>query len=461
MIGKTPTEHQLTIFETALESVIDMNHELVLLAQRIDWSEVEAEFSKYYCKDNGRPSVPARKMVGLMYLKNLYNLSDEDVVDRWMENPYMQYFTGEKVFQKRPPIDPADFSKFRKRIGPQGAEILFRISLCVNAEELTEKEMERVLIDSTVQEKNITYPTDAKLLRKIVDKVLKIAEKEDITLRRTYTREMKALKLKVRFMNHPKRRKEGEKAVRRMRTIAGAMVRDLDRKLSGWQRFMYGDSINLWIRVINQKRSDKDKIYSLHEPEVECISKGKEHKKYEFGNKSAIAKTYSGLIVSALAFKGNPYDGHTLSAHWEQMRRLTGYEPKEALTDRGYRGKKEVGGMKVCIPTSGSPGQTYYEKTKERKKFRKRAGIEPVIGHLKSDHRMIRNYLSGTAGDAINTLMAAAAYNLRHWMNKLPKKKLSSFVSLLLNLRNRLENLIFGCGKTYGLPFPVLATVEN
>ena len=155
MIGKTPTEHQMTIFETALESFIDMNHELVLLAQRIDWSEVEAEFSKYYCKDNGRPSVPARKMVGLMYLKNLYNLSDEDVVDRWMENPYMQYFTGEKVFQKRPPIDPADFSKFRKRIGPQGAEILFRISLCVNAEELTEKEMERVLIDSTVQEKKI------------------------------------------------------------------------------------------------------------------------------------------------------------------------------------------------------------------------------------------------------------------------------------------------------------------
>lgn len=461
MIGKTPTEHQMTIFETALESFIDMSHELVLLSRRIDWSVVESEFSKYYCKDNGRPSVPARKMVGLMYLKNLYNLSDEGVVARWMENPYMQYFTGEKVFQKRPPIDPADLAKFRKRIGPEGAETLFRVSLCVNAEEMTKKEMERVLIDSTVQEKNITYPTDAKLLRKIVENVLKLSAREGIVLRRTYKREMKELKLKVRFMNHPKRKKEGAKAVRRMRTIAGAMVRDMDRKLSEDQRSLYQGSINLWLRVIGQKRSDKDKVYSLHEPEVECISKGKEHKKYEFGNKSAIAKTYSGLIVSALAFKGNPYDGHTLPAHLEQIKRLTGYVPKEALTDRGYRGKKEVGGMKVCIPSSGSPGQTYYEKSKERKKFRKRAGIEPVIGHLKSDHRMIRNYLSGTKGDAINTLMAAAAYNLRHWMNKLPKKKLSSFVLSWIQLRKHLENLIFSRRENYALLSPLFAVYEK
>lgn len=461
MIGKTPTSHQMTIFETALESFIDMNHELVLLSQRIDWGEVETEFSKYYCRDNGRPSVPARKMVGLMYLKNLYNLSDEGVVARWMENPYMQYFTGEMVFQKRPPIDPADLAKFRKRVGAQGAEILFRISLAVNSDEVTEKEMEHVLIDSTVQEKNVTYPTDAKLLRKIVVGVLKSAERTGVSLRRTYTREMKSLKLKVRFMNHPKRRREGEKAVRRMRTIAGAMVRDFERKLDGSQRVLYGDLIKLWLRVIGQKRSDRDKIYSLHEPEVECISKGKEHKKYEFGNKSGIAKTYSGLIVSALSFKGNPYDGHTLAAHCEQIRRLTGYVPREALTDRGYRGKKEVCGMKVSIPTAGSPGRTYYERSKERKKFRKRAGIEPVIGHLKSDHRMMRNYLSGTAGDAINTLMAAAAYNLRHWMNKLPKKKLSSFVIWLSGLKKRLKNLIFGCGRTYGLPYPILAAFEN
>ena len=441
MIGKTPKEHQMSIFEVALESFIDMNHELVLLSKQIDWEAVESEFAEYYCADNGRPSVPIRKMVGMMLLKNIYNLSDEGVVARWMENPYMQYFTGEKVFQKRPPMNPIDMTKFRKRIGEKGAEKIFKISLMVNAKEITAREMKLVMIDSTVQEKNITFPTDAKLYRKIIERVLKVSEREHIELRRTYTREVKALKLKVRFMNHPTRMKEGRKAVKRMRTIARAMVNDIARKMDAFQLKQYGKDLELYLRVINQERSDKNKVYSLHEPEVQCISKGKEHKKYEFGNKSAIAKTRSGLIVSALAFKGNPYDGHTISAHLEQTRRLTGYTPEEAVTDRGYRGKKEIGRTKICIPSSGEPGQSYYQKTKARKKFQKRAGIEPVIGHLKSDHRMMRNYLKGTLGDAINTLMAAAAYNMRHWMNK---NALSSFVSWLKTLFGRLENVIFG-----------------
>mgnify|MGYP002625271168 FL=1 len=441
MIGKTPKEHQMSIFDVALESFIDMNHELVLLSKQIDWEAVESEFAEYYCADNGRPSVPIRTMVGMMLLKNIYNLSDEGVVARWMENPYMQYFTGEKVFQKRPPMNPIDMTKFRKRIGAKGAEKIFKISLMVNAKEITAKEMKMVMIDSTVQEKNITFPTDAKLYRKIIERVLKLSEREHIELRRTYTREVKALKLKVRFMNHPTRMKEGRKAVKRMRTIARAMVNDIARKMDAFQQEQYGKDIELYLRVINQERSDKNKVYSLHEPEVECISKGKDHKKYEFGNKSAIGKTASGLIVSALSFKGNPYDGHTLSAHWEQIRRLTGHTPKEILTDRGYRGKRAVGSTDISIPTSGSPNQSYYEKRKAKKKFCKRAGIEPVIGHLKSDHRMMRNYLKGTLGDAINTLMAAAAYNMRHWMNK---NALSSFVSWLKTLVGRLENMLFG-----------------
>ena len=456
MIGKTPKEHQMSIFEVALESFIDMNHELVLLSKQIDWEAVESEFAEYYCADNGRPSVPIRKMVGMMLLKSIYNLSDEGVVARWMENPYMQYFTGEKVFQKRPPMNPIDMTKFRKRIGEKGAEKIFKISLMVNAGEITEKEMRMVMVDSTVQEKNITFPTDAKLYRKIIAKVLKMARKEEIELRRTYTRELKALKLKVRFMNHPTRMKEGKKAVKRIRTIARAMVNDIVRKMNNHQLSFYGKDLDLFMRVINQERNDKDKIYSLHEPEVQCISKGKEHKKYEFGNKSAIGKTTSGLIVSALAFRGNPYDGHTLSAHWEQIRRLTGHTPKEILTDRGYRGKKSVGSTDISIPTSGSLKQSYYEKRKARKKFCKRAGIEPVIGHLKSDYRMMRNYLKGTLGDAINTLMAAAAYNMRHWMNK---NALSSFVSWLKTLVGRLENVLFGNENKSACLCPTLAVV--
>lgn len=430
----------MSIFEVALESFIDMNHELVLLSKQIDWAGVESDFAEYYCSDNGRPSVPIRTMVGMMLLKSMYNLSDEGVVARWVENPYMQYFTGEKVFRKRPPMNPIDMTKFRNRTGDSGAEKILRISLMVNAWELTEKELGQVMIDSTVQEKNITYPTDAKLYRKIIERVLKMAAREHIRLRRSYTREVKALKLKVRFMNHPRRKKEGLKAVRRLRTIAKAMVNDISRKMSDAQLSLHGKDIELYLRVIRQERGDKDKVYSLHEPEEECISKGKEHKRYEFGNKSAIVKTGSGLIVGALAFHGNPYDGHTLPAHLEQVRRLTGHTPKEALTDRGYRGKKRVGGTEISIPSSGTPGQSYYQKRKARKKFCRRAGIEPVIGHLKSDHRMIRNYLKGTLGDAINTMMAAAAFNMRHWMNK---HALPSFVSTLLTLVRRLRNILY------------------
>ena len=430
----------MSIFEVALESFIDMNHELVLLSKQIDWAEVESDFAEYYCADNGRPSIPIRTMVGMMLLKNIYNLSDEGVVARWVENPYMQYFTGEKVIRKRPPMNPIDMTKFRKRIGEGGAEKILRISLMVNAEEVTEKELEQVMIDSTVQEKNITSPTDAKLYRKIIERVQKMSEREHIKLRRSYTREVKALKLKIRFMNHPRRKKEGLKAVRRLRTIAKAVVNDISRKMSDVQMSFYRKDIDLYLRVIRQERGDKDKVYSLHEPEVECISKGKEHKKYEFGNKSAIVKTGSGLIVGALAFHGNPYDGHTLPAHLEQVRRLTGHTPKEALTDRGYRGKKRVGVTEISIPSSGTPGQSYYQKRKARKKFCRRAGIEPVIGHLKSDHRMIRNYLKGTLGDAINTMMAAAAFNMRHWMNK---HAMPYVVSILLTMVRRLRNMLY------------------
>ena len=394
----------------------------------------------------------------MMLLKNIYNLSDEGVVARWVENPYMQYFTGEKMFRKRPPMDPIDMTKFRKRIGEGGAEKILRISLMVNAEEVTEKELEQVMIDSTVQEKNITFPTDAKLYRKIIERVQKMSEREHIKLRRSYTREVKALKLKIRFMNHPRRKKEGLKAVRRLRTIAKAVVNDISRKMSDVQMSFYRKDIDLYLRVIRQERGDKDKVYSLHEPEVECISKGKEHKKYEFGNKSAIVKTGSGLIVGALAFHGNPYDGHTLPAHLEQVRRLTGHTPKEALADRGYRGKKRVGVTEISIPSSGTPGQSYYQKRKARKKFCRRAGIEPVIGHLESDHRMIRNYLKGTLGDAINTMMAAAAFNMRHWMNK---HAMPYFVSILLTMVRRLRNMLSGKGNQYVSQHPILAAVAK
>jgi len=415
MLGKTPKYHQVNLFQTPLKTFINMEHELIQLADAIDWDAVEVEFMGYFA-ELGRPGVPIRKMVGLMLLKSLYNLSDENTVARWVENPYYQYFTGEFVFQTTPPIDPADFSKFRRRIGEEGAEKLLKLSIQLNADECV-KETE-VMVDTTVQEKNITFPTDVKLTRKVIARCLKTARNENITLRRTYTRELKKLNLQTRFMNHPKRKREGLKAKKRLQTIGKALVNDLARKMNSEQLKVYLGDLMLYSRVLTQKRTDSNKIYSLHEPDVQCIAKGKEHKQYEFGNKSSIAKTKTGVIVGAIAFKGNPFDGHTLPEQLEQIKRLSGMTVKNALVDRGYRGRKWIDDTKVEIPGTGKPTDSYYTKQKARKKFCRRAGIEPVIGHIKQDHRMQRNYLKGTLGDAINTMLAAAGYNLKHWLNK-------------------------------------------
>lgn len=453
MLGKTPNKHQVTIFQTPLVNFINMDHELVHLAQHIDWGEVENEFKGYF-SDNGRPSVPIRKMVGLMLLKSLYNLSDEGTVARWVESPYFQYFTGEYVFQIKPPIDPADFSKFRRRIGEEGAEKLLKLSIKINADEMTTDT--EVMVDTTVQEKNITFPTDVKLYRKIIARCHKVARDESIVLRRSYTRELKDLNLKVRFMNHPKRKKEGLKAKRRIQTIAKALVNDLERKMNSEQRKRHFDNLLLYSRVVTQSRTDKNKVYSLHEPEVQCIAKGKEAKPYEFGNKSSIAKTKSGIIVGAIAFKGNPFDGHTLPEQLEQIKRLSGMTIENALVDRGYRGRKWIGDTKVEIPGSGKATDSYYKKQKAKRKFRRRAGIEPVIGHLKQDHRMQRNYLKGNLGDSINTMMAAAGFNLKHWLNKvifffnlIYRILIAELLNFLTENRNRmaLQSLRTDCGK--------------
>jgi IS5 family transposase len=434
MKGKIPRNPQLNVFRTPLVNVINMNHELVLLAQKIDWEKVEKEFSVYY-PGLGRPAVPIRKMVGSMLLKQMYNLGDETFVARWIENPYWQYFCGETYFQYEEPYDPSDFVHFRKRIGEEGAQKILKLSISLfDSKEVHEKE---ILIDTTVQEKNITFPTDSKLHKKIIEGCLKIAEKENIKLRQRYTRIVKQLMIDQRFREHPKRKKKANAAARKLKTIAGRLVRDVERNLDEIDRLScYDEQLWLYLLVLGQKRDDKNKLYSFHAPEVKCISKGKEHKKYEFGNKSCFALTKkSGIVVGALAFEENIYDGHAIEPQLEQVEDLIGKLPVTAIVDRGCKGRKNIMGVNIKIPGLGK-GKTAYQKRKERERFRRRASIEPIIGHIKQDHRMLRNYLKGVEGDMINTLLAGAAFN----MMKMLRKIRESFICVLNEL---LENLIF------------------
>jgi IS5 family transposase len=292
-----------------------------------------------------------------------------------------------------------------------------------------------VLFDTTVQEKNITFPTDSKLHKKIIEGCIKISEKENIKLRQRYTRIVKQLMIDQRFREHPKRQKKANAAARKLKTIAGRLVRDVERKLDDMDRLSYYDErLWLYLLVLGQRRNDSNKIYSFHAPEVKCISKGKEHKKYEFGNKSSFAITKkSGIVVGAMAFEENIYDGHAIEPQLEQVKDLLGRLPETVLVDRGCKGRKSILGVNIKIPGSGK-GRTAYQKTRDRERFRRRASIEPIIGHIKQDHRMLRNYLKGVEGDMINTLLAGAAFN----MMKMLRKIRESVICVLNELIERL-----------------------
>ena len=428
MVGKQDKAPQLSIFDTPLKRFINLTHELCILSEQIDWDSIEKEFSGYY-SETGRPSVPIRRMVGLLLLKHIYNLSDEAMVDRWIENPYWQYFSGEKVFQTQKPFDPTEFIHFRNRIGKEGVEKLLKVSVQLFGKEAQEKE---VLIDSTVQEKNITYPTDAKLHKRIIERVNKIAKQEGISLRQTYTRTLKQLMIDQRFHNHPKRKKKAKAAMRKIKTIAGRQVRDIERKFTPAQQQEYKELFIILNKILLQEKAGNNKIYSIHEPEVSCIAKGKEAKKFEFGNKSGIVLTKtSKIVVGAIGFEGNPYDGHTLEEHLNQTEYLTESKPKTGIVDRGYRGKKKINGTAIISPSVPKKETTQYQKQKARKRFRARAGIEPVISHIKHDHRMLRNYLKGAIGDQLNTILAGTGYNLKKMLNRIKEQILFDLIQIL------------------------------
>jgi transposase, IS5 family len=424
MLANKKPQNQASLF-FSFNSTLSQNHPLYVLANRIDWSVFEAAFSGLYCSDNGRPAKPIRLMVGLLMLKHIRNLSDESVVEQWAENNYYQYFCGETSFVCAAPCNATELVHFRQRIGEKGIELILKESIRVNGKD---SEDDHVSIDTTVQEKNITFPTDTKLHKKIITKCQQIASDEQLHVRQSYKQTIKKLSKAQRFRNHPKNRAKATKADKKVKTIAGRLVRELERNLPANSKHVA--DLELFKKVLAQKRADKNKIYSLHEPDTCCISKGKEHKKYEFGNKASFVKTTSGVIVGALGFR-NEYDGHTLESVLKQVERLVEKSPKIATVDRGYKGKSQIAETQILIPKPPKKNASRYQKAKLRKLHAKRAAIEPVIGHIKQDHRLNRNFYKGIVGDNINIMLAAAAFNFKRMVNKIKSSYAQIFEAIL------------------------------
>lgn len=419
MLRKSPEQKQpqTDLFKPLLSSFINMDEPLVKLSHELDWSILESAFADLY-SHTGAPAKPVRRMAGLLMLKQVFNLSDERVVEVWQQNPYYQYFTGETHFQWQKPCDPSDLVHFRKRIGEDGARRIHQMSVGLFREELAKAK--HVNVDTTVQEKNVTFPTDLKLAVKIIAQLNQIARSEGIEQRQRYTRVVKECRVRARFAHHPKRKKQARKAIRKVRTIAGRLLRELDRKLSPEQRERYVEKFELFERVLGQKRHDKEKIYSLHEPEVACIAKGKAHKPYEFGAKIGVATLPgSNIVVGVERFSGNPHDSQTLAATLARAEETSGRSFEEAVVDRGYRGAAHVGQTRVVLPSEQRDRKlSRRRRERKRKQCRGRAAIEPVIGHMKHDCRMERNYLKGAEGDVINAVLAGAAFNFRKFLAK-------------------------------------------
>lgn len=408
-----PSE-QDDLLRPRLVDLIDLRHELVKLAGLIDWEFFEREWAGFFPSTTGRPATSPRLVAGLLYLQHAFRLSDEAVVARWVENPYHQHFTGETFFQHRAPIDASSLTRWRKRIGEEGVEWLLAKTIEAGRKSgaVEDRSLEQVAVDTTVMEKNIAHPTDSRLVERARAQLVGLAREAGLELRQSYARLAPRLAAQVGRYAHAKQFKRMRKALRTLRGYTGRVLRDLRRQLSeipeGPLRERVLDKLILVSRLLRQKPKDAGKIYALHEPEVDCISKGKARVRYEFGTKVSIATTLAeGFVVGMRALPGNPYDGHTLAEALEQVEILTDRRPRLAVVDRGYRGHG-VETTRVLI-SGAHRGLT----PRLAAALRRRSSIEPEIGHMKTDGRLSRCGLKGTLGDAVFAVLCGCGHNLR------------------------------------------------
>ena len=406
------------LFKSRLDQLLNMNHSLIKLGELIDWDRIETSFAGHFVSERGRPALPPRLVAGLLYLQHCFDCSDELVVNTWVENPYWQYFTGEIYLQTKSPIDPSSLTRWRKRIGEEGVETLLLVTIDAarRGGMLKASSLDKIIVDTTVMPKAIAHPTDSRLLERSRQHMVKLAENSGIELRQNYNREAPRLAAQVGRYAHAKQYKRMKKAVKTLRTRVGRVHREIHRKLNGLaaqQQVEAQDLLGRIHRILTQKTKDKNKLYALHAPEVECISKGKARTPYEFGVKVTVATTLKeGFVVGMRSMPGNPWDGHTLEETLEQVSILADTMPKTVIVDKGYAGVKING---VEILRSGQRKATRAMKAM----IKRRSAIEPAIGHMKADGRLSRNPLKGTLGDALHAVMCGVGHNMRLLLRKL------------------------------------------
>ena len=453
-------------FRSRLEQMIDLRHPLAVLARRIPWAQLEGALAPAFERRDregrvvavddlfgrslqtvggglsaaGRPRLPIRLMASLLYLKHAFNLSDEEVVERWSENVVWQYFSGREYYEPRLPCDATQVGRFRKAIGEAGVEELLRatVDTAVAPQAVRPREFERIIVDPTVQEKAIAHPVDSRLLEIARAKVVQAAKAAGLQLKQTYAREGGLLRRKAGGYAHARQFKRLRRVVKRQRTILGIVIRSIQRRRDQVRGITSATALSRLQtlleraeRIRTQQTKDKNKLYALHAPEVECIGKGKARKPYEFGVKASVAVTYAqGLMVGARTFPGNPSDGHVLREQLEQTTILlehAGVAPQQVFVDLGFRGvdrdnpEVEIFHRGKYRSLSGT----------QRRWLKRRQAIEPAIGHLKQDHRMDRCWLQGALGDASHAVLCAAGYNLRWLIRAVLRGRIKPFFWVL------------------------------
>ncbi|MFZ4405269.1 MAG: IS5 family transposase [Pseudobdellovibrionaceae bacterium] len=404
-------QYECTIFQSRIDALIDKNHPIVQIADKINWKRFDENFSWTYSEEKGRPSYTIRLMVGLLILKYTYSLSDDDLLERFSENIFWQYLCGNPFFEYKKPCDSTTIVKWRKKIGDAGMEEILSetLTLAKDFGFLKVSELKDVNLDTTVQEKNICHPTDSKLINKARENLVKAARKCGIRIKQSYNRKAKFIQIKSGRYFHAKQFKRGKNAIKKLRTMLGRVIRDVRRKMKD-ENYILIEKLDLAEKIFNQLESSRNKIYSLHEPYVDCISKGKARKRYEFGCKVSIMTTNkSNWVVGSKAIHGNPFDGHTVDTALNQAEKIIGKCPSNLFMDKGYRGA-DIGNHTVKVNIAGS------KRAKDKstlKKLKRRSAIEPIIGHMKFSNRMDRNYLKGISGDKINAVLAGCGRNMR------------------------------------------------